>query len=118
MLEASLPFPLRLSEPNRELIRHHNRFGEFRYLEVSYYLRVHEVLQLDSTVWELRRYCQWLHHSVTLPNGTERTLRGLYLKELQTAESKPHKFRLMGVNSRRYWMIGSIRRERRWCGET
>ncbi|MDB6043522.1 MAG: hypothetical protein JWM63_2073 [Gammaproteobacteria bacterium] len=67
--------PLRLTQPSRELIGHLNRFGQFRYLEVSYYVRGFEVVALDHVVWELRRYCQPLNVIAKLPDGSERPLR-------------------------------------------
>lgn len=95
-VEKNLTFPIRLSASSRELIEHLDKFGRFRYLEVSYYARGLEVLQLDQAVWELRRYCQWLNTTLKLDDGKVINLQPLLLKSFESAEAAPHKFRLIG----------------------
>jgi len=95
-VEANLQFPLRLSKESREFIVHLDKFGRFRYLEISYYTRGAELIPLDRAVWELRRYCKPLTASVKLNDGSKRSLTPHLLKEIESAEVAPHSFRLIG----------------------
>jgi len=46
-----------LTRKTRDFIEHIDAFGRFRYLEVSNVAYGANLLQLDRTAWELRRYC-------------------------------------------------------------
>jgi HEPN domain-containing protein len=70
-VEARLPFKIKLSDKSRDLIRHLDRYGRFRYFESSYHVRDLEMTKLDLAVWELRRYCTILNYSLQLPDGTK-----------------------------------------------
>jgi len=53
----ALPFKLELRAPGRKLIDHLADYGEYRYLDVSYFIEGYVLGQLDMAVWDLRRYC-------------------------------------------------------------
>lgn len=57
-LQNGLPFGISLSERSKAHIKHIHESGAFRYLEISYSVLGNEYLDLDRTVWELRRYCR------------------------------------------------------------
>ena len=59
-LTKSLPFALELSNRSQPFITHVARCGEYRYIDVPYYVHGHLLIDLDLTVWEIRRYCQVL----------------------------------------------------------
>jgi len=59
-LTEKLPFKLELRSRSREFIGHIDRNRQSRYLEMSWDLHGHALVDLDITVWELRRYCQSL----------------------------------------------------------
>lgn len=68
-LIKTLPFEITLSDSSIDFLRYIDRFGEWRYLETSYFTKGLELQKLDQLVWQLRRYCQRLqkrdpqHHS-------------------------------------------------------
>lgn len=68
-LTDKLPFTIVLSDCSKELIKHINRFGKYRYLESSYYIYGPKLAQFDKTVWEIRRYCRVLNYDVKMRNG-------------------------------------------------
>lgn len=59
-LTQTLPFTIDLSPRSRSFIDHLSQYGEFRYIDVPYFVNGHILIELDLTVWELRRYCQVL----------------------------------------------------------
>lgn len=65
-LEAAkaLPFQLALHADTLAAITHLNTYGRYiRYLEAPYYVTGHALPGLDATIWDIRRYCQVLHHT-------------------------------------------------------
>lgn len=60
-LTSKLPFEVELSDRSKKFVEHIASVGEFRYLEVPYHIYGHVLIDLDLTVWELRRYCQILN---------------------------------------------------------
>jgi hypothetical protein len=48
---------LELTESTSGFIGSLNNFGEYRYLEVSNFAWGHDLVALDRSVWDLRRYC-------------------------------------------------------------
>jgi len=72
--------------------------GPNRYLEKQHYTRGMEIISLDKAVWQIRRYCKVINHTVKLSNGDE---KNLMLNELDSIHKwlnsdKPHKFILVG----------------------
>lgn len=59
-LTEKLPFEVKLSKRSRDFIKHIGQNRMSRYLEMSWDLHGHALVDLDITVWELRRYCQSL----------------------------------------------------------
>jgi hypothetical protein len=56
-IENSVDFKLQLSDSSRKIIDHLDTYGRFRYLETPYHVSGDQIIQLDKTVWEVRRYC-------------------------------------------------------------
>jgi hypothetical protein len=48
---------LNLTTPTKEFIDYIDAYGRFRYLETSPYSFGSDIIKLDRTVWELRRFC-------------------------------------------------------------
>jgi len=97
LLEKSAPFKVRLSQPSRDLIDHLDAYGQYRYLEISYFVKGMELPRLDKAVWELRRYCQKLNLEITFKDGTRKSMLDVNLRHIEASESRPyHKFRLIG----------------------
>jgi HEPN domain-containing protein len=92
-----LPFQLHLTPTARNLIDHLDTYGRFRYLEASYYVAGPKLVELDRTVWEIRRYCQVLNYGIALSSGMTRNMLHLELQLIAKSEDQPpHLFRLNG----------------------
>src|SRR5262245_21230139 len=97
LLKKHASFEIRLSEASRKFIEDLDTDGRFRYLETSFYGFGLEMLRLDKSVWEIRRYCRVLNYQSTLPDGTEKPMLPIELKEIENSESRPfHKFKIAG----------------------
>jgi HEPN domain-containing protein len=48
---------LGLTKPTEEFVSYLDDYGAFRYLEVSHHAFGTDIVRLDRTVWELRRFC-------------------------------------------------------------
>ena len=72
--------------------------GPNRYFEYPYYLLGEECLQLDRTVWHIRRYCYQMRTSVKKQDGSTVELFPFEVKKVQheTTIKKPHKYTLFG----------------------
>lgn len=96
-LTGSLPFTIELSDRSRRFIEHLAVCGEFRYIDVPYYIDGHVLVDLDLTVWELRRYCQVLNVFGKKLPAEEQALLNRALADLAASSSQPrYKFRLHG----------------------
>lgn len=60
-LAKQLPFNIELSPSSRKFIDHLSVCGEYRYIDVPYYISGYIITDLDISIWELRRYCQVLN---------------------------------------------------------
>lgn len=91
------PFDIELSTRSRKFIGHLATYGQTRYVERPYHVNGHVLVDLDLTVWELRRYCQVLDvFGKVLPNE-EQKLLAQALTNLAKSDSEPrYKFRLRG----------------------
>lgn len=96
-LTQSLPFKINLSERSRKFISHLAVVGEFRYIDVPFHVYGHILVDLDLTVWEVRRYCQVLDvFGKKLPLEEQKLLEAAW-EDLVASESRPrYKFRLHG----------------------
>jgi hypothetical protein len=57
LARSSVSPQIELTKPTSEYIDRIDSFGRFRYQEISQTLWSTEIIPLDRTVWELRRYC-------------------------------------------------------------
>lgn len=94
-LTEGLPFKIELSNRTRKFVDLIATYGEFRYLDVPYHLYGHILIDLDLTVWELRRYCQVLNvFGKTLPAEEQAQLDDAW-KRIDKAILEPrYRFRL------------------------
>lgn len=96
-LTTSLPFEIKISTRSRKFINHLAKVGEFRYIDVPFHVYGHILIDLDLTVWEVRRYCQVLNVLGKQLPLQEQKLLDTAWSDLAYSETKPrHKFRLHG----------------------
>jgi len=96
-LDAHNRYPVRLSDMSRKFVEYLNNYGSgLRYLDVSYYLLNHEILLLDHTVWDLRRYAEAHDFWVRGPDGNLISLLPSGLAKIRRSETEP-KARFPGV---------------------
>ncbi len=92
-----LPFDIKLSPSSKKLLEYLDTFGRFRYLESSYYVDGPKLIELDKTIWEIRRYCRVLNYDLKLANGQTKNMFDLELERITNSEKEaPYKFRLAG----------------------
>lgn len=90
-------FKLRLSPSSREFIEHLSMYGSHRYFETSYYSLGREIVTLDRTVWELRRYCTVLDYCLEKSDGQRKEMLEIELRRIEQSENdSPQRFVLMG----------------------
>lgn len=96
-LTHSLPFEIELSKRSRKFIDYLAKVGEFRYIDVPFYVYGHILIDLDLAVWEVRRYCQVLDvFGKQLPPDEQKLLEDAW-SDLASSETKPrYRFRLNG----------------------
>lgn len=94
-LTEGLPFKIDLSKRSRDFISTIATYGEFRYLDVPFHVYGQVLVDLDLTVWELRRYCQVLNvFGKDLP-PEEQALLEEALDRLAASSTEPrYKFRI------------------------
>lgn len=94
-LTETLPFMIELSSRCRKFIDHLAKVGEFRYIDIPFYVYGHILIDLDLAVWEIRRYCQVLNvFGKELPLEEQKLLDAAW-SDLAGSETEPmHKFRL------------------------
>jgi hypothetical protein len=75
-IEASAKFALDLTTPTRKFIEYLDDCARFRYREISTVASGQNLVVLDRTVWELRRYCTLSEppKQVKLLNGVHQRL--------------------------------------------
>lgn len=94
-LTSKLPFEVELSDRSKKFVEHIASVGEFRYLEVPYHIYGHVLIDLDLTVWELRRYCQILNVFGKVLPAREQDLLVSAQENLAKSDSEPrHRFHL------------------------
>lgn len=94
-LTEQLSFKIELRPESQAFIKHVATYGEYRYLDVSYFVNGHVLLELDMTVWDLRRYCQVLDvFGKKLPAAEQRMLDDAKLALKISADRPAHEFRL------------------------
>jgi HEPN domain-containing protein len=96
-LTKKLPFTIELSPRSEAFIDLLATYGQFRYLEVPYHVDGHVLVDLDLTVWEIRRYCQVLDvFGKALPEKEELLLAEAKGKLASSNKESRYKFRLQG----------------------
>lgn len=94
-LTETLSFEIDLRQKSREFIEHVATYGEYRYLDVSYFVRGCVLLDLDMAVWDLRRYCQVLDvFEKKLPPAEQRMLENAQSMLKASTDRPAHEFRL------------------------
>lgn len=92
-----LPFDLELTQPAREFVDHIDTYGRFRYLEASYFIHGPKLVELDRTVWEIRRYCKVLKYDISLQDGHKNQMLPLELEAIERSKNlPPQQFRILG----------------------
>ncbi len=94
-LTKSIPLEIKLSTRSRKFIDHLASHGEFRYVDIPYHAEGQMLIDLDLSVWEIRRYCQVLNvFGKKLPAEEEELLEAA-IQELESSTKHPrHKFKL------------------------
>jgi HEPN domain-containing protein len=87
-----LPFSIKLSEASREIIKHLDTYGRFRYLDTPYHIRGDELLKLDRAVWEIRLYCRVLDYKIKVGEETVEMLPH-HLAAIERAMKNPRPVR-------------------------
>lgn len=96
-IQSNAPFRMKLSPSSLKLVEHLDRFGKYRYLEVSHYVVGWELPQLDRAVWEIRRYCEVLAYKFKTNSGEEIDMLEVHLATIDAYEKlPPQRFRLLG----------------------
>lgn len=83
-------FKITLSDVAAEFVERLESGAEFRYFEVSYWNRRHDIVRLDRAVSELRRYCQVLDYEVSTAQGKRNLLEPM-LAMIESAREHRHR---------------------------
>lgn len=96
-LVEGLPLKVELSARSRKFIAHLSQVGEFRYIDIPFHVYGHILIDLDLTVWEVRRYCQVLEvFGKSLPPEEQSLLDAARLSVVHSEDKPRQKFRLQG----------------------
>lgn len=96
-LAQNLNFKIELSPRSEEFINYLSEYGEYRYLDVPYYVKGYLIIDLDLTVWEIRRYCQVLKSFVSDGSIEEKLFLKKALDDIEKSKSEPrYKYKLNG----------------------
>lgn len=94
-LTERLPFEIELRPRSRRFIDHIATYGEIRYLDFSYFVIGHALVDLDVTVWDLRRYAQVLDvFGKQLPPAEQRMLDEAWVQLQNSGKHPPQSFQL------------------------
>jgi HEPN domain-containing protein/plasmid stabilization system protein ParE len=89
-LTEKLSFTIDLHPKSREFIEHVSVYGEYRYLDISYFVDGYVLPKLDLAVWELRRYCQVLDvFGKALPEPEQRLLNKAHANLRASSSREP-----------------------------
>jgi HEPN domain-containing protein len=96
-LTSRLPFDLRLSESSRVFIQELDQSARFRYLEGSYHVWGAKIVELDRTVWEIRRYCRPLNYELKRHDGSVQQMLDAEIATIVAMENQPKwKMKILG----------------------
>jgi HEPN domain-containing protein len=94
-LTSKLPFVIELSPRTQNFIDHLSHYGEFRYIDVPYHVDGQLLVDIDLTVWEVRRYCQVLNVFGKVLPSAEQALLDQARADLAKSSAEPrYRFRL------------------------
>lgn len=94
-LTSTLPFKIELSGRSRAFFKQVAAYGEFRYIDVPFHVFGHLLVDLDLTIWELRRYCQVLDvFGKVLPPDEQGMLDDAWVRIERSKTEPRYKFRL------------------------
>ncbi len=97
LLTSQLSFKIELSPRSQDFIDLLSEYGQFRYIDVPYAVDGFVLIDLDLTVWELRRYCQVLDvFGKILPLHEQKQLEAAKLLLSQSSSMPKQKFHLSG----------------------
>lgn len=89
----SLPFEIRLSRSSKKFINYIDQLGAYRYLEWSYFFDGPKLVDLDRTVWEIRRYCEVLDYIAEI-DGESQSMLSTKISRIERSKLEaPQKFR-------------------------
>lgn len=95
--ERARPFELRLSQPCRKFIGFLDAYGRHRYFESSWYVKGGEIVELDRSVWEVRRYARVLQYELQGSEGSQISALPIEIGRNVDAESRhPQDFVISG----------------------
>lgn len=96
-LAASAYLPPLLSERANAFLRHVAQYGTDRYLEGSFYLLGSPLYDLDLTVWELRRFCQFFGGGMDVPTLSQYQFFESRKTSVKASDKQPsQQFRIPG----------------------
>ena len=86
------------SEDLQPFLEYLEVYGQNRYLQHPYFTHGEELVQLDRSVWQIRRYCQYLRAEVTNRSGAKVNLLEAHLRSFQGKAfvDHPTRFRIFG----------------------
>ena len=91
------PFELRLSAPAKKFVKFLDTYGRHRYFESSWCVMGGEIVDLDRTVWEVRRYARIMRYEFHGKDGSKVNALPIELAHNIDAESRhPQDFHIMG----------------------
>jgi HEPN domain-containing protein len=97
VLTEKLLFKIELSERSAKFIELISEVGKYRYLEIPYTILGRPLIDLDVTVWELRRYCQVFAILNRIPTKQEQiALEEVKQKLAVSSSDHRYKFRING----------------------
>jgi HEPN domain-containing protein len=96
-LTSRLPFALKLSEDSERFVNHIAEYGEYRYLDISYFVEGIVLFNLDKAIWEIRRYCQVLDETnPTFTAEEQEAIREAKARVILSSQSHPSDFEIPG----------------------
>jgi len=107
-IEGISDIGLSIPSEARSFIDYLNVYGANRYLEFSTHLKPHALVELDRTVWHVRKYCFYMRTTTVRPNGTVFDWLPSTVKRINSKENEeyPHKYKI-----RRGFLEEAIRKD-------
>jgi len=77
------------SDEVNKFIRFLDTYGRFRYLETHYYSKTIDIVLLDKSVWEIRRYCHVLDYKLKNTSGKQVDMLPYELERIKKSSTEP-----------------------------